>query len=337
MADLRALPREHAAVFVVATSGQGEFPANCRALWRFLARASLPAGCLSGLRVAVFGFGDSGYPLFNAAARKLFRRLVDGLGAAPLLPLGLGDDQAGSGGGPDAALDAWLRELWPALRATTAPLPAGVPEEAWGGEGEGEVGRLGPCRFSVELVAARGGGEAPPPPSSGQARPDSAFEGEQQQQQQQQRDAAAALSSSLLPSSSSSPVECPVCLEVDVSPTDAVLFPCGHATCRACHAALLGGPRDPAFCPLCRAPLKREEQLRGRRGDRGGGEAAAAEEDEGRREARDTPEAAPGRRRERRARRGGAVAAASASAASAAVVPASPPESAAAPAAAPAT
>lgn len=154
-ADLRQLPREHAAVFLVATAGQGEFPANCRGLWRFLARASLPRGCLSALRVAVFGFGDSGYPLFNAAARKLRRRLVEGLGAEALAPLGLGDDQDEAGGGPDAALDTWLRELWPALRATTAPLPAGVPEETLGGDGgDGdEVSRLGPCRFSVEVVA----------------------------------------------------------------------------------------------------------------------------------------------------------------------------------------
>lgn len=161
-ADLRLLPRERTAVFVVATAGQGEFPANCRGLWKFLARASLPSGCLSGLKVAVFGFGDSGYPLFNAAARKLHRRLVEGLGASPLVPLGLGDDQS-AGGGPDAALDAWLRELWPALRATTIPLPEGVPDEVWG-EGEGEVGRLGPCRFSVELVS-RCEGAAPSPPS----------------------------------------------------------------------------------------------------------------------------------------------------------------------------
>jgi len=157
-ADLKLLPRETAVVFLIATAGQGEFPANCRGLWRFLARASLPRGCLSGLGVAVFGFGDSGYPLFNAAARKLFNRLVRGLGASALLPLGLGDDQGSeSGGGPDAALDPWLRDLWPALRSTTAPLPEGVPEEAWGGgEGSGtEVERLGPCRFHVEVVERR--------------------------------------------------------------------------------------------------------------------------------------------------------------------------------------
>ena len=172
-ADLRLLPREHAAVFVVATAGQGEFPANCRSLWRFLSRAALPASCLAGLRVAVFGFGDSGYPLFNAAARKLSRRLVEGLGAAPLVPLGLGDDQGAAVGAapPEAALDAWLLALWPALRETTAPLPAGVPEEAWGAAGGGgEVGRLGPCRFSVELVA-RAGAAPPRRPAPGAASP----------------------------------------------------------------------------------------------------------------------------------------------------------------------
>ncbi len=41
----------------------------------------------------MFGLGDSGYPKYNTTAKKLDRRL-EALGAARLLPLGLGDDQA---------------------------------------------------------------------------------------------------------------------------------------------------------------------------------------------------------------------------------------------------
>lgn len=58
------------------------------------------------------------------AAKKLARR-VEALGAGSLLPRGLGDDQHPFG--YEAALDPWLRALWPALR-THHPLPPGTPE-----------------------------------------------------------------------------------------------------------------------------------------------------------------------------------------------------------------
>lgn len=57
-------------------------------------------------------------------AKLLFRRL-EALGATPLLPVGLGDDQHRMG--HEAALDDWLPRLWTALRAKF-PLPAGLSE-----------------------------------------------------------------------------------------------------------------------------------------------------------------------------------------------------------------
>ncbi len=45
-------------------------------------------------------------------AKKLDRRL-QGLGARVLVERGLGDEQ--QAGGYDAALDPWLRSLWPAV------------------------------------------------------------------------------------------------------------------------------------------------------------------------------------------------------------------------------
>jgi len=97
------------------------FP-SAQPLWRELARRSLPAGLLAGVKFAVFGLGDSSYakyarlwPLadstvgaqgskrgaapprpaatrFNYVGKKLTRRLEQ-LGAAPLVPRGDGDDQ----------------------------------------------------------------------------------------------------------------------------------------------------------------------------------------------------------------------------------------------------
>ena len=47
---------------------------------------------LNGVRVAVFGLGDSSYESFNFVAKRLYKRLVN-IGAQPLLPRGDGDDQ----------------------------------------------------------------------------------------------------------------------------------------------------------------------------------------------------------------------------------------------------
>ncbi len=83
----------------------------------------------------------------QVAAKKLFRRLT-GLGAVPLTGLGLGDDQHPSG--YEAALDAWLPQMWAAARARW-PLPGGVrrPEiEA------SALAQLGAPRFKVAALAS---------------------------------------------------------------------------------------------------------------------------------------------------------------------------------------
>lgn len=55
------LVREVAVVFVCATTGQGDEPANMSKFWRFLLRKSLPPSSLSAVRFAVVGLGDSSY------------------------------------------------------------------------------------------------------------------------------------------------------------------------------------------------------------------------------------------------------------------------------------
>lgn len=73
-------------VFIVSTCGDGEAPRHLQPLWAILRRADLPRSVLASLRFALFGLGDSAYPKFNAAARRLFARLVQ-LSAVPLIPL----------------------------------------------------------------------------------------------------------------------------------------------------------------------------------------------------------------------------------------------------------
>ncbi|KNC47866.1 NADPH-dependent diflavin oxidoreductase 1 [Thecamonas trahens ATCC 50062] len=108
-------------VWVVATTGQGEMPTRIRPLWRLLLRKSLPRNALAGHSFAVFALGDSGYRLYNAAGRKLFKRLSQ-LGAYPVIPRGEGDDQHPHG--LDGALHPWLDLLWEHL-LLRHPLPPG--------------------------------------------------------------------------------------------------------------------------------------------------------------------------------------------------------------------
>lgn len=67
---------------------------------------------LSRLTFAVFGLGDSSYPIYNAVARRLFQRLLN-LGASPLVERGLGDDQHPLG--YDGDLGPWSEKLYSVL------------------------------------------------------------------------------------------------------------------------------------------------------------------------------------------------------------------------------
>lgn len=134
------LIHEEYVVFVCSTTGQGEEPDNMKSFWKFLLRKNLPSNSLACLRFVqyllksesricvsllhdsehnspvssinrfgVLGLGDSSYSKFNYAAKKLYRRLLN-LGALPLVPLGLADDQHDLGA--DAVVDPWILGLW---------------------------------------------------------------------------------------------------------------------------------------------------------------------------------------------------------------------------------
>lgn len=85
-------PREQFVVFVIATTGQGDMPANAIRFWRFLLRRNLPRNSLENVKIALCGLGDSGYKEFNFAAKKLYRRLLQLSGKFIIEPA-YGDDQ----------------------------------------------------------------------------------------------------------------------------------------------------------------------------------------------------------------------------------------------------
>lgn len=107
--DIQNLPFEQLIIFVVATTGQGDPPANMKQFWRHLLRKTLPTTMLQNLKYSVLGLGDSSYTKFNFAAKKLNKRLVQ-LGGEELLPIGLADDQHNLG--IDAVIDPWIKKLW---------------------------------------------------------------------------------------------------------------------------------------------------------------------------------------------------------------------------------
>ncbi|RPB11621.1 riboflavin synthase domain-like protein [Morchella conica CCBAS932] len=117
-----SLPSWPLVVFVCATTGQGEMPANAKAFWRFLLRKKIPTDWLKGTCFTTFGCGDSTYAGFNWAVRKLHRRLLQ-VGAVEVAERGEGDEQHADG--IDGAFLPWSSRLLEVL-LERYPLPEGV-------------------------------------------------------------------------------------------------------------------------------------------------------------------------------------------------------------------
>lgn len=111
--EMSKLIEERLVVFVVATTGDGVEPDNMKLAWRFLLKRSLPAQSLQEMQFACLGLGDSSYPKFNYAAKKLSKRLQN-LGATAVCPVGLCDDQHDYG--HLGVSLAWTKDLWAALK-----------------------------------------------------------------------------------------------------------------------------------------------------------------------------------------------------------------------------
>ena len=96
-------------LFVCSTTGVGEEPNNMKSFWKFIRRKDLPKNSMSSVYISVIGLGDSSYQKYNFVAKKLYKRLID-LGANPLVPLVLGDDQHECG--PNATVGPSLQHFW---------------------------------------------------------------------------------------------------------------------------------------------------------------------------------------------------------------------------------
>ncbi|KAK6335803.1 NAPDH-dependent diflavin reductase [Orbilia blumenaviensis] len=110
------------AIFMCPTTGQGDVPENMSKFWRFLLRKKLPPTLLQHMRFSTFGLGDSTYPKFNWAVKKLHKRLLQ-LGAVEFYIRGEGDDQHEEG--VDGTLIPWVEGLSSKL-LDLFPLPDGI-------------------------------------------------------------------------------------------------------------------------------------------------------------------------------------------------------------------
>ncbi|KAK8106208.1 NADPH-dependent FMN/FAD containing oxidoreductase [Apiospora kogelbergensis] len=121
--DIRKTLTQHTfVVFVISTTGQGDLPKNAQQLWRCLRKKNLPPTWLDGVNFTTFGLGDSSYPQYNWAAKKLYVRLKQ-LGATEFFPRGEADERHDEG--IDGAYLPWSLSLRKHL-LTEYPLPDGL-------------------------------------------------------------------------------------------------------------------------------------------------------------------------------------------------------------------
>ncbi|KAJ4406467.1 NAPDH-dependent diflavin reductase [Neurospora sp. IMI 360204] len=127
---LTDLLRYSLAIFVTSTTGQGDMPKNTTTFWKNLRRTKLNnTNCLAPVKFTIFGLGDSSYPKFNWAARKLRVRLLQ-LAASEFFRPGEADERHENG--LDSIYLPWYQELKESL-LSQFPLPEGMepmPDDA---------------------------------------------------------------------------------------------------------------------------------------------------------------------------------------------------------------
>eukprot|EP00794_Sanderia_malayensis_P003706 gene3706-4226_t len=105
------ITNEKLAVFVVSTTGDGEYPDTARKFMRRLNKKTLSQDYLKDLWFGFLALGDSNYTNFCNAGKKIEKRLLK-LGARSFYPAGYADDAVGL----ELVVEPWIEGLWPALR-----------------------------------------------------------------------------------------------------------------------------------------------------------------------------------------------------------------------------
>ncbi|EUC41243.1 hypothetical protein COCMIDRAFT_106687 [Bipolaris oryzae ATCC 44560] len=120
--SLKQLLQHDVVLIAISTTGQGDLPPNSQKFWRAIRSARLRPGCLHQMKFASFGLGDTSYPKYNWAHRKLYNRLIQ-LGAQAICDRGESDEQHPEG--IDGSFLPWSTKLRQHL-LEAYPLPNSV-------------------------------------------------------------------------------------------------------------------------------------------------------------------------------------------------------------------
>lgn len=100
-------------IIVCSTTGQGEVPRNGRRFLNFILKKRLPDDLLNHIKLSTLGIGDSSYPKFNFAIRKIHTRLTQ-IGCLQLCERCEADEMSPEG--VDAYYSEWEKRLIEALK-----------------------------------------------------------------------------------------------------------------------------------------------------------------------------------------------------------------------------
>lgn len=143
-------------LILMSTGGRGEIPESCRHFWMgLLARAKLPKALYGFRPCSIFGLGDSRYPKFNWAAKKLYKLLRQDMNIEFPVPVALGDDSHEFSHFTE--LEVWIDDI---LNAVELPANSFVtPTESTGAELEERLCKhfnmaVARVHFSSEMTSA---------------------------------------------------------------------------------------------------------------------------------------------------------------------------------------
>jgi sulfite reductase alpha subunit-like flavoprotein len=90
--DVMDLPKHSTVINLVATCGQGEWPANSKLFWEQIQDPELPTDLLANTKFSTFCMGDSHYVFFNECGKQM-DSAFERLGGQRMMPMEMGDDQ----------------------------------------------------------------------------------------------------------------------------------------------------------------------------------------------------------------------------------------------------
>lgn len=107
-------------IVICSTTGQGELPRNSKKFMKFLLKKKLPSDLLNHIELTTFGIGDSSYPKFNYAIKKIHARLLQ-LGCSELCARCEADEQTPEG--IDGYYSEWETDLLETLKKKIKGIP----------------------------------------------------------------------------------------------------------------------------------------------------------------------------------------------------------------------